>query len=374
MKSILVLLWLVALNVFAQTERFYLGTYTDKPASRGIYTGTLDARTGRLGPITLAAAVKSPSYLAVTRDGQFLYAVTATNGGTIAAFLSEMDGRLTLLNELPSGNVACHVSVNADGHNVIAACYGGGNIVGFQTRCDGSLAAQTAVIPFTGQGPDPQRQTKPYLHATYLDADDRFLYACDLGTDHIWLFDFDPATGSLTRAQTRPAAVPPGSGPRHLAFSPDEHFVYVNGEMGLNVTTFARATDTGELSPLQTVSVLPPGAGTNGLTSAEIICHQNGKWLYVSNRDVAGKGRDNITVFEINQDGTLALQQNFLTPVKVPRGFGLDPSGQWLVVGGQADNQIVVLKIDAETGKLSATDQTAAVGAPVCVVFTPTKS
>jgi 6-phosphogluconolactonase (cycloisomerase 2 family) len=40
-----------------------------------------------------------------------------------------------------------------------------------------------------------------------------------------------------------------------------------------------------------------------------------------------------------------------------------------LIVGGQQDNKITVLKIDDATGRLSATDQSATVGKPVCVIF-----
>jgi 6-phosphogluconolactonase len=108
--------------------------------------------------------------------------------------------------------------------------------------------------------------------------------------------------------------------------------------------------------------------------SAEIFCHPNGKWLYVSNRDVAGRGRDSLTVFDIGADGKLTWRQNVSAGVKIPRGFDIDPTGQWLVVGGQSDNKITVFKISPATGELSATNQTAAVGAPVCVVFAPAKN
>jgi 6-phosphogluconolactonase len=53
--------------------------------------------------------------------------------------------------------------------------------------------------------------------------------------------------------------------------------------------------------------------------------------------------------------------------------FGIDPSGQWLIVAGQQDNRIVVLKIDAATGQLTPTSQSATVGAPICVIFAATE-
>ena len=100
------------------------------------------------------------------------------------------------------------------------------------------------------------------------------------------------------------------------------------------------------------------------MSTAEIFCHPTGKWLYVSNR-----GHDTIAVYAIATDGRLAWIENAPAGVKVPRGFAIDPSGKWLIAGGQNDHRIAVLKIDAATGKLTATGESAEVGAPVCVIF-----
>ena len=230
--------------------------------------------------------------------------------------------------------------MDATGRNVFVANYGGGTLASFQVNSDGSLARRTALISFSGSGPNHSRQEKPHLHSTYLDAGNRHFYACDLGTDSIWQFILNPATGALTPAEPPSAKVPPGSGPRHLAFSPDGRFAYVNGEMGMNVTVFGHDPKTGDLTAIQTVPILPPDASTDGMGSAEIFCHPNGRWLYVSNRDVAGRGRDNITLFALGADGKLTRVQNAPAGVKVPRGFNFDPTGQWLIVGGQSDSKI----------------------------------
>ncbi len=374
MKWILPLLLLTGICVEAEPARFYLGTYTDHSSSQGIYTGVLDTDTGKLGPLELAAPLKNPSFVALAPNGKYLYAVTETTGGSVAAFRVESAGHLTKLNDLPSGSGGCHVSVDATGRNVFVANYGGGTLAAFQVNPDGSLAKRTALISFSGSGPNHSRQEKPHLHSTYLDAGNRQFYACDLGTDSIWRFILDPATGTLTPAEPPSAKVPSGSGPRHLAFSSDGRFAYVNGEMGMNVTTFSHDAKTGALVAIQTVPVMPADVSTDGMGSAEIFCHPNGKWLYVSNRDVAGHGRDSITVYAIGADGKLTWLQNEPAGVKVPRGFNIDPTGHWLVVGGQSDNKITVFKISPVTGELSATDQTATVGTPVCVVFAPAKN
>lgn len=353
----------------ADEVRFYLGTYTDNPLSQGIYTGMLDTESGRLSPLMLAARATSPNYLALSPDEKFLYASTLKDDGALAAFRVGSEGKLDRLNEVFSGGGARHLSVDASGHFLLAANYTGGSAVCFQIAPDGSVGQRMAFVQLTGSGPNPQRQQHPHIHSIYLDSSNRFAYACDLGTDHVWLFDFDATRGTLVLDRSGSGKMPPGSGTRHLAISPDGRFLYANGEMGLNVTVFSRNGATGALSPLQTVSTLPAGASTDGLTSAEIFCHPSGKWLYVSNRDVANRGRDSIAVYAIGADGKLTQIQNVPARVKVPRGFGLDPSGHWLIVGGQTDNKIVVLKIDPATGQLSNKDQSATVGAPICVIF-----
>jgi len=369
MKMILFFVVLAGSAALADPVRFYLGTYTGRTSSQGIYTGVLDSRTGKLGAIELAATAASPSFLALTPDEKFLYAAMEGGGGSVGAFRVEANGRLASLNTLPCDRGTCHVSVDATGSNVFAANYTAGSAACFQTGPDGSLLRRTARVSLTGSGPNPERQTHPYIHAMYAAPGNRVVYACDLGTDNVWIFNFDSPAGALSPTNPPSGKVPPGSGPRHLALSPDGRFAYVNGEMAMNVTAFARHPDTGALTAIQTLSTLPAGADTNGMTTAEILCHPAGKWLYVSNRDVAGRGRDSLAVFAVGADGKLTWQQDAPARVKVPRGFGIDPTGQWLIVGGQQDNKITVLKIDEATGKLSATDQSASVGAPVCVIF-----
>jgi len=344
--------------------RFYLGTYTSKSSSGGIFTGTLDSESGQLGLLELAAVAASPNYLALAPNGKTLYAVTATNNGSVAAYRVGRNGHLTWLNDLPSGKGGCHVSVDATGRTVLVANYGGGNVASFSTKPDGSLDRQISFHQLTGSGPNPQRQKKPYLHSLYPSPDNHRVYACDLGTDSVWIFNLAANASALTPSNPPAAKVPPGSGPRHLAWHPTGRFAYVNGEMGLNVTAFRLDAKTGLLTAIQTCPTLPTGVPTNGVTTAEIFCHPSGKWLYVSNR-----GADSIAVFAIGADGQLTWQQNAPAEVKVPRGFGVEATGHWLIAAGQNDNRIAVFKIDEVTGKLSATDQTASVESPVCVVF-----
>lgn len=347
---------------------FFLGTYTAKSTSEGIYTGKLDTETGKLSPIALAAKVSDPSFLAVSPDGGFLYAAMQSEN-KVGAFAIGADGKLTALNQRPSGgDHPCHVWVDATGKNVLVANYSGGSIAIFPTQADGSLGERTEFVQFLGSGRDPQRQDKPHAHSIYTDAANKFVYACDLGTDNVWTFAFDAAKGTLTPAPSIAGQVPPGSGPRHLAIHPGGRFAYACNEMGMTTTAFARDPASGALTAMQTLPTLPEGADPAGGKTAEIFCHPTGNWLYVSNR-----GPDTIATYAIGADGKLTWIEAAHAFVKVPRGFAIDPTGKWLLVGGQEDSRLAVLKIDSATGKLTPIDQVAEVGAPVCVLFAPVK-
>jgi 6-phosphogluconolactonase len=258
--------------------------------------------------------------------------------------------------------------LDGTGRYIFSANYNDATVACFRLKADGSVGEQTALRRLTGSGPDQSRQEAAHAHSVYADPANKFVYSCDLGSDHVWSFKFDAAQGSLTPTDPPFATVPPGSGPRHLAFHPNGRFVYVSNEMGHSVTAFTRNAATGALTPFQTLSTLAPGASYPGITitTAEIACDATGKWLYVSNR-----GCETLSLFSIAADGKLALAQTTPCVAKFPRFFTLDPTGRWLLSAGQKDGHIAVLKLDPATGQMTATDQVVTTIDPTCILFVP---
>jgi 6-phosphogluconolactonase len=341
---------------------FYIGTYTGEK-SEGIYLCDLDAETGHLGPVTLAAETKNPSFIALTPNNQLLFSVSETSEGEVREFVVKEDGSLTFFGAAPSGGAdPCHVSISASGRHVFAANYSSGNVSAFLTSKKDWLG-QCDSAQLTGSGPNKERQDKPHAHSIYPSEDGRFVYVCDLGSDKIWIFNFEK--GKLTPAEVPFAEVPPGSGPRHMAFRVYRTYAYVVNEMGCSVTVFKRNWNNGALTPLQTVSAL--GEGTtlkSDYTAAAIAIHPNDRWLYASIR-----GLNAFAIFSMGQDGKLTFVAQTPTVVRQPRDFAIDPTGKWLVVAGQQENKIAVFKIDPANGTLTPTDQIADVGSPVCILF-----
>jgi 6-phosphogluconolactonase len=346
---------------FAAQELFYLGTYTGSSGSRGIYAGTLDSATGKLGALKLAATAPDPSFLALSPDGRALYAAEES-AGAVEAWRRGGDGSLVRLNQQPANESGtCFVSVDPRGRDVLAANYGSGSYVCFRLEADGSLGPRTALLHFDGSGPDKDRQEASHAHSIYASPDGAFAYGCDLGADSIWIFKFDSTAGTLALSYPPAGQVAAGSGPRHLAFSRYGGRLYVANELGHSVTMFARDRRTGALVAEQTISTAAPGIAA---APAEIVLHPNGRWLYVSNREC-----DTISVFAVAASGELSLVQTAPAGVKGPRSIALDPTGGWLVAAGQEDNRLAVLRVDRATGELAPTGQAAWAPSPVCVLF-----
>jgi 6-phosphogluconolactonase len=356
----------------------YIGTYTGAK-SKGIYVSRLDAATGRLSAPVLAAESASPSFLALHPNHKFLYAANEVGefggkkSGAVSAFVIDAhSGGLTALGQQPSGGDGpCHVDVDKTGRTVLVANYGGGSVESLPIKADGSLEAPTTFIQHKGTSVDKSRQQGPHAHFITTDAANRFALACDLGLDKVMIYKFDPANSSLVANDPPAGAVPPGSGPRHLAFHPNGRFAYVINEMKCTMTAFSYDPERGELKELQTVSTLPDGESVKpNYSTAEVEAHPSGKFLYGSNR-----GHNSIAVFAIDgKTGRLTHLENTSTQGKTPRSFGIDPAGRYLLAANQDSDSVVVFRIDSGTGRLTPAGQSVEVGMPVCVKFVPVEN
>jgi 6-phosphogluconolactonase len=358
-----------ALSARAADESFYIGTYTKPGGSEGVYHYSLNTANGAVSGGELVATLQNPTFLAIRPDGKYLYAVNEIEHGSVSAFGIEADGKLKPLNHQTSGGPGpAHVWVDHSGKNVLAANYGGGSVEVIPIKDDGSLAEPTSFIPHTGSSVDPNRQKEPHAHSIYTDATNHFVYVCDLGLDKVLVYKFDAAKGTITPNDPPFATVPPGSGPRHLAFHP-KGFAYVINEMLSTVTSFTHDAEHGTMKAIETISTLPPGIDGKGNSTAEIFIHPNGKFLYGSNR-----GHNSIAVFSIDTtSGKLTPIDDTSTEGKVPRSFAIDPSGNYLLAANQDTNNVTVFHIDTNTGKLSPAGQSFNCGAPVCVMFVANK-
>jgi 6-phosphogluconolactonase len=348
----------------------YVGTYTTKTSSKGIYAFRFDTTTGQLSSIGIAAETPDPSWVVVHPSGKYAYAANeAGKASTVSAFaVDAKSGKLTQLNQMPAlGEDPCYLSFDKTGKYLLVANYSSGTIAVFPISADGRLGEHTAVVKDQGAtGPNKDRQEAPHAHWIETSPDNRFALVADLGLDEVLVYKFDATNGTLTPNEPAFAKLKAGSGPRHAAFYPNGKFVFAVSELSSTATSFAYDVKKGALKEIGTASTLPPGfSGRNDV--AETAVHPNGKFLYVSNR-----GNDSIAIFSIDPGNrSLAPTGGIPTGGKEPRHFAIDPSGKFLLAENQHSNNIVVFKIDAATGGLTPTGQVVDVPSPVDLTFVP---
>lgn len=353
----------------------YIGTYTEKTKSKGIYAFRFEDASGKLSPIGVVAETINPSFLAVHPNGKYLYAVNETSkfgeeeSGAVSAFsIDRKTGKLRLLNQVTSrGAGPCYISLDKTGRYVLVANYDVGTVAVFPVQDGGQLGKYTGFARHSGRGVNKERQEGPHAHWIATSPDNQFVLSADLGIDRILVSRFHLPDGAFTPNKPNPGAkLKAGAGPRHAAFSPNGKFIYVASELNSTVTAFSYNAKDGSLRELEGLSTLPKDfSGANDV--AEIAVHPSGKFLYVSNR-----GRDSIAVFSIDpRKGTLKPVADIATQGKTPRNFVIDPTGKFLLAANQESNDIVIFHIDPATGSLTLTGQVADVPAPVCIVFLP---
>ena len=348
----------------------FIGTGAGKNGTgKGIYRADFDPDTGTLTAPALAVEYRNPGFLAQHPTKPVLLAVGAPNqpftdgSSAVAAFSIAADHGLKFLGEASTGGKgACHLAVDPSGGTVAVANYGDGRISTIRLDEQGVPVETVSVMVHRGSGPNRARQEGPHAHGVYFVPEpSSLLLVPDLGLDRVHVYPFDAAT-SKTGDALAPYVTAPGSGPRHLAFSPDWQHLYLIRELDSSVQVVNNGKD--HFSPLGAVSTLPAGfTGKN--TTAEIEVGPDGRFVYASNR-----GHDSIAVFRRDpESGALALVQHAPCGGKTPRHFKIAPGGKWLLCAHLDSNTISVLPLDPLTGRLGGPAGTVSVPAPICILF-----
>lgn len=336
----------------------YIGTYTKKE-SKGIYAFELDTEKGELLPPTVAAEMENPTYVNISDDQRFLYAVAP--GGLAAFEIDASTAELTPLNtSTEREGTPCHVSVNATNEFAAAANYHDGTAVLFKVDPEtGKLTEQLSVEEQEGGGPH-ERQDAPHVHFSGFTPEGKYLVCVDLGTDEVVTYEY--LSGELKDIQRFAAS--PGAGPRHLAFHPNGVTAYVMTELSNEVLVLSYNEEDGSFEHVQTIAAIPSDFTENSQGSA-IHVSSDGRFVYAGNR-----GHDSIAVFKVDEtNNQLELVEYAGTGGNWPRDFVLDPSENFIIATNEESHNAVLYKRDPETGKLTDTGSSIHVPEPVCVKF-----
>ncbi len=356
----------------APRMRLLIGTGTESPsASKGIYLADWNLKTGEIGALTLATALESPTWLALSPRAPRLYALSEIKAGKLTAFdlRHGADGAITLekINEQSAeGEGPAHVSINTDGRSAFVANYGSGSLTSYKIERSGALSAPVSHVQYSPIDADPAH-TKPHAHQATPSPDGRFLLVNDLGSDRILIYKIDSGSGKLTPNSQAFWQGRLKSGPRHLVFHPNGKWVYNVNELDSTIDLLywnnIRGTLTTHGVPLSTLPVgYPPGTAF----CSEILTSPDGRFVYAGNRR-----NETIAKLDVNpESGELILSQLAPHGGKTARHVTLDPTGRFLLVALQDSNGIAVLARNERTGQLSDAIHTYPVDSPQCLVFT----
>jgi 6-phosphogluconolactonase len=352
----------------------YIGTNISSPQENTIYLYHLSPTTGELLPLGAMKGGAQPTYLTMDAAHRYFYAVSETQtflgapgGGVSALAIDPRTAMLTMLNQQPStGASPCYISLDHTGKNVLVANYSSGNVAVLPVRPDGQLAPPSATDQHQPPNGPHKNQDKPHAHSFLPSPDNRYVFSADLGTDKVYGYQLDAASGNLTPLAAPAFTAKPGAGPRHLTFHPNGRWAYLENELNSTVTALAYDAKAGTFQEIESQSTLPAGFTGNN-AGADVHVSPDGRFVYTSNR-----GDNSLAVFQIAPaDGRLTLVQHVSTQGNWPRNFALDPSGRVLLVANQNSNDVFTYTIDKQTGKLTPTGKSMSVPSPMFVEVVP---
>lgn len=347
----------------ATQQTLYIGT--SEPGA-GIYASTLDLETGAFTTPREVGQAPRPGFLALHPQLPMLYTVAREqgqpSGGIRALQINSATLELTPSSQQSSGDEnATHLIVDPKGRAIIVANYGGGSTSILPLTEAGELLPLTSLIKHEGSSVHPHRQGEPHAHGVAMDVAGKFACVADLGTDEVIVYRVTDEQ-KLERHSAWKAN--PGAGPRHLALHENGKWMYCINELDSTMVALAFDDQAGTLSELQTVSTLPSDFDQPSST-AEVVIHPSGKYLYGSNR-----GHDSTAAFAIDQQtGKLTLIEIEPTQGGHPRFIGIEPSGKYLIAANRDADNLVSFAIDPDTGALAPTGHQAETPKPICVVF-----
>ena len=355
----LALLFAIGATSMSMAKTF---VYVSNAQDGNIDTYNMDMSTGALTPVGKTEAAKMVMPMTLSPNKKHLYAVIRSQPTRVLTYaIDPATGALAQKASAPLPDSMPYVSTDHTGRFLFTASYGGDKLAVSPIGENGLVEAEAIQVIPTGRN----------AHSIMPDRSNNFVYAATLGANQVLQFTFDSKTGKLTANE--PPAVSPeaGHGPRHLAFSPDNKYLYVLNELSGHVTQYTIDPSKGTLTLVDSISSVPAEAGLAWgapqapvgaapapasvaakdekpkVWAADIQITPDGKFLYSTERTT-----NKIALFTVAPGtGKLTYVTNFATEAQ-PRGIRIDPSGQYLVASGEKSDRVSVYKIDKGTGKL----------------------
>ncbi|CDO76735.1 hypothetical protein BN946_scf184813.g5 [Trametes cinnabarina] len=320
--------------------RILVASYTNE-----IFTLAFEPDTPSLKLASTVTVGHHPSWITShPKDKSIVFAGVEQTEGKVVVLKYDEEGRGTVIREIPSGG-ADPCSLLALGNELLIGNYSSGTfaVVPLSVEPPYLLAGSTAIIQFSGTGPNKERQEASHLHQVIKHPQRDEVLVPDLGADKTRRLVRE-ANGQWVEKGV--VSYKAGSGPRHVAFYED--VLYTLLELTSEITAHRLPPLPSEPKLLDTISTManpPPPPDSAYMLAAEILIPPpNGSYpkpyIYVSNRNDPSPEGDIITIFStVGSDEAgkekIGRAAEVRSGLKHLRGmeFG-GPDARWLVAGG----------------------------------------
>jgi 6-phosphogluconolactonase len=317
-----------------------LPTIVYAAAGNSLRVFSFDPQTGALEQGGVTDVRTDVHYAAMHPSRKYLYAAVSDRAQVNLIYVFGVDtstGELSQLDDpFSTSSRAVHVTVDRTGRYLLTA---------------NNLTESVDVLRLGSDGRVRELVVQPGLpklgflvHQIRVDLTNRWVFVPVRGNDgvpeligRLHVFSFDDGVLKSHRTIDYEA----GIGPRHLDFHPTQPWLYVLTERGNQLITYKH--DAGALRELFRTTTLRDRSFTFPAQRAGAIhVHPNGRWVYVTNRNVEA-GENTIAFFEIDaQTGEPARVEHVDSHGFEPRTFTIDTTANVVIVANMMNVDAVL--------------------------------
>jgi len=299
--------------------------FVSNAGTKDIYVLGMNRETGELTMVETVAVpgaektslVSLPMALAPNK--RFIYAQLRSEPYPVSTFsIDHTNGKLTHLDATPLVDQMAYINVDKTGKHLLGASYTGAKVAVYP------IDARYIVEDKATQIID----TKPKAHCVFIDASNKHAYVPVLGADYVMQFNFDAGTGMLTPNYPPTVATKAGAGPRHFTIHPNGKWGYLITETTATIGTYSIDKENGTLTEVAYVDTVDYNQKDPAFAS-DIHITPNGKSLYGAVRTTSM-----LHGYKIETEKCTPTGIGNLPTEKSPRGFNIDPRGNFLLAIG----------------------------------------
>ncbi|MEE3494648.1 MAG: beta-propeller fold lactonase family protein [Butyrivibrio sp.] len=340
----------------------YVSSYTSGLGSKyGIKIYDVDMKNGRFTE-KQKVEITNSSYIGISHNKKTLYSITDAG---VEAYHILPDGSLEFLNEASiNGMRGCYLNMDQKDNYLLTAGYHDGKITILKLNKDGSIGEITDERYHKGLGTAAGRNHVPHVQCIKVSKDNKYLLAADLGMDRVNVYTLDIESGKIKEVDV--IHCDQESSPRHMQFSKDGRFLYVCLEQkcGIEVYEYLEKDGNPEFNKIQTLSNSDE-ADSIGVASSALTFSEDYTYLVSSTA-----GENNVIIYKVDKETGL-LTKKIQLPIagEYPKDAALFPDNKHLVSLNHESDSMTFFKVDPEAGTLVMNGPEIPVKRPNCIVF-----